>query len=567
MALIGWNKQEIQIQAKNLAMFGYGNWHHRAVATRSPLFARTIVIVQPEQADLILCCLDMGCITHAMREQVQQALSHEAWFDGQQLLLMATHTHSAPGGCGYEALYNMPTPGFVPEHVAAIACAVVQSIYTAKEQAAVTEVRVSQAHFDADTPVAWNRSIHAYNRNPDVVQRTEDETHLAVERTMDVFGFYRQDKLEALMSLFGVHATCLGNTLKQYSGDNKGYAAALSEDYLLSQGVKQPVAIFAQSLAGDISPHFHGKDQWQKRKQIRGEAEYAYAEQNGRYQSELALHALTQAIPLDISVVDTVYQYIDLNHIHIDAEFAFGQENACTSPACHGASFFAGAPVDGRGAAQPIVKAMQFLSKQLRKSHSNPQHPHYKKYQALYASQGVKAIVLETGNKRLLGRKLNMAPGFADPLIAEMNRQYKAGALKESEMVAHIVPIQLLRLGHIVLLCCPGEITTTAGKRLIATVQQQLGASYQVQLISYCNDYMGYITTYEEYQQQAYEGGHTLFGQWTLAAFQSKFKVLAQQLKMDKAQRQLDNGLIPKVPPQQELALRTNYGSHKTAVK
>ena len=51
---------------------------------------------------------------------------------------------------------------------------------------------------------------------------------------------------------------------------------------------------------------------------------------------------------------------------------------------------------------------------------------------------------------------------------------------------------------------------------------------------------MGYVTTYEEYQQQAYEGGHTLFGQWTLAACQSKFKLLAEQLLLDKNQRNYD---------------------------
>lgn len=44
---------------------------------------------------------------------------------------MATHTHSGPGGCAYEALYNMPTPGFVPEHVEAVVNAVMLSISNA----------------------------------------------------------------------------------------------------------------------------------------------------------------------------------------------------------------------------------------------------------------------------------------------------------------------------------------------------------------------------------------------------------------------------------------------------
>ncbi|MCP4199899.1 MAG: hypothetical protein GY762_22375, partial [Proteobacteria bacterium] len=30
-----------------------------------------------------------------------------------------------------------------------------------------------------------------------------------------------------------------------------------------------------------------------------------------------------------------------------------------------------------------------------------------------------------------------------------------------------------------------------------------------------------YLTTFEEYQVQAYEGAHTVFGQWSLAAYRT----------------------------------------------
>jgi neutral ceramidase len=53
---------------------------------------------------------------------------------------MATHTHSGPGGCGYEALYNMPTPGFVPEHLTAIVEAIVLSIQNAIASEQDTEI-------------------------------------------------------------------------------------------------------------------------------------------------------------------------------------------------------------------------------------------------------------------------------------------------------------------------------------------------------------------------------------------------------------------------------------------
>ena len=51
----------------------------------------------------------------------------------------------------------------------------------------------------------------------------------------------------------------------------------------------------------------------------------------------------------------------------------------------------------------------------------------------------------------------------------------------------------------------------------------------QVLLCTYANDYMGYVTTNEEYQEQCYEGGHTIFGQWTLAAFQTRLTTLARR--------------------------------------
>jgi neutral ceramidase len=126
-----------------------------------------------------------------------------------------------------------------------------------------------------------------------------------------------------------------------------------------------------------------------------------------------------------------------------------------------------------------------------------------------------------------------------------------------------------VRLGQLALICCSGEFTTIAGQRVVDTVKQTFTTQTsmnQVWLASYCNDYMGYVTTYEEYQQQAYEGGHTLFGQWTLAACQSKFKDLAEQLLLEKNKRHYDEMTRPQQIPEQELAKRTNHGNLKTAV-
>lgn len=575
MYQVGWDKQQIKITPKGYAMFGYGQWSHRAYEQRTALFARSFSIVD-QQHRLIICCLDLGCITHAIRSQTVARLTQilDSRFDENQLVLMATHTHSGPGGCGHEALYNMPTPGFVPEHLNAIVEALVQSIQNAIASEQDTEIFLGTQHFPEQTPVAWNRSIKAYNRNPEVQPRTEAETHLALNREMQLIGFYREQQLQSFISLFGVHATCLGNSLNAYDGDNKGYAAVFSEQALIEQGIQNPVTIFAQATAGDVSPHFHGKDQLKIRNKIKGEQEYQYAQQNGRYQSELALTALQSNIPKNLhkveGKVDAVLSYVDLSNIEIPDEFAAGQKHAKTSQPCHGTAFFAGTPVDGLGAPKVLIKGMQFLADQFRKQKTkHSKAADFADYQQLYASQGPKQILLEAGAKKILGQPIGFPPSILDPLIAEMNRQVKVGAIQQSPLVPSVVPLQIVRLGQLALICCPGEFTTIAGQRVVETVQQVFLNQSDIErvwLASYCNDYMGYVTTYEEYQQQAYEGGHTLFGQWTLAACQSKFKDLAKQLLLEKNKRHYDEMTRPQPIPENELAKRSNHGNLKTAV-
>ena len=79
----------------------------------------------------------------------------------------------------------------------------------------------------------------------------------------------------------------------------------------------------------------------------------------------------------------------------------------------------------------------------------------------------------------------------------------------------------------------------------------------QVVVCPYSNAYMGYITKFEEYQLQTYEGGHTVYGQWTLGAFQTKFKELAYEVLKEKRSRNLDRKIQPITFSRAELERRT----------
>jgi neutral ceramidase len=183
-------------------------------------------------------------------------------------------------------------------------------------------------------------------------------------------------------------------------------------------------------------------------------------------------------------------------------------------------------------------------------------------YCRLYAAQGAKAIMLEAGRKVSLGRPLgrNLLPAFVDPTLAELTRQVEIGAIKESPLVPTVLPLQIVRIGKLAIVCCPGEFTTTAGTRLVQSVADILRphGAHQVLICTYSNDYMGYVTTNEEYQEQCYEGGATTFGQWTLAAFQTRLTALAREMLKPEAERRHDRTTRPPEVPMDELAKRSN---------
>ena len=64
----GWGRHEIMVEPRGHAMHGYGQWHHRARESRTPLFARALFVRDESGRTLDLCCLDLGYVTLVPRE-------------------------------------------------------------------------------------------------------------------------------------------------------------------------------------------------------------------------------------------------------------------------------------------------------------------------------------------------------------------------------------------------------------------------------------------------------------------------------------------------------------------
>ena len=176
--------------------------------------------------------------------------------------------------------------------------------------------------------------------------------------------------------------------------------------------------------------------------------------------------------------------------------------------------------------------------------------------------QGKKDILIETCDRKILGTadiKNLFIPGWADRNIAVFKEYHRNGSLDNKPWIPQVLPLHIAIIGNIALVGIPCEITTIAGSRLkqtVADVLKRRGVE-RVIISSYTNAYCGYITTYEEYQMQCYEGGHTVFGEYTLAAFQTKFKLLAEQLLKKPEERELAETAEHPEFTEEEIAKRT----------
>ena len=99
-----------------------------------------------------------------------------------------------------------------------------------------------------------------------------------------------------------------------------------------------------------------------------------------------------------------------------------------------------------------------------------------------------------------------------------------------------IVSTQIFKIGNVYILAGPSEFTTMAGRRLRNTVAEAIRKVKpkerhpNVVLAGMTSIYTHYATTLEEYQAQRYEGASTLYGPYTLQAYQQQYKFLAEKL-------------------------------------
>lgn len=533
---VGTSRVDITPNAMGVAMLGWGDPFHRVKGVATPLYVRAIAINDQERKNkIVMLTFDLCFVSEALRLRVQK----ESGLRDDELILSATHTHSAPGAFSLYPIYAAPSDGYVESVLNTYVEGALRAIDQAQRRLREAEVRIACGEFPLSTPVAFNRAVHAYNRNPEVKRKlSRFQRNLGVDREMILL---RIDSIDgqplAVINWFSVHGTSVHRHRYKIHSDNKGVAAAEMEQRLFNQQAFEGVVVFAQGAAGDVSPNFRRYFPLLEKRGVSRDDEKS-CNTNARFQVDLAMKLFekAKAAPPIVGPIDGIFEYVDMSRVDINPRHARNRPGLCTGPAEIGISALYGT-AEGRGAPRLLIRVATFairtaqlynycVDRLLGRHRGWPFDIDVVQGNKIRVIESGRGVIFETSR---IGKLI--FPGFLNPILATLKRWGSLGALKRVTFTPQILPLQLVRLGSLAFVVVPAEFTTIAGKRLVKLLSEKLAhlGVERVILYGYSNAYAGYVVTPEEYPLQGYEAASTHFGRWTLPAYLTKFEDLCER--------------------------------------
>ncbi|OAY61128.1 neutral ceramidase 1 [Manihot esculenta] len=581
--LIGLGSYDITGPAADVNMMGYANSDQIASGIHFRLRARTFIVAEPQGNRVVFVNLDACMASQLVKIKVIERLKsrYGDLYTEKNVAISGIHTHAGPGGYLQYVVYIVTSLGFVRQSFDVIVDGIEKSIVQAHENLRPGSIFVNKGEL-LDAGV--NRSPSAYLNNP---AEERNKYKYDVDKEMTLLKFV-DDEWGPVGSFnwFATHGTSMSRTNSLISGDNKGAAARFMEDWFekndidslyadeVADGIPRRVpdiiprvpsnhhellelaasfesspgrpatkmlsvarrvrgdvrqaekpgfvSAFCQTNCGDVSPNVLGAFCTDtglpcdfNHSTCGGKNELCYGRGPG-YPDEfestriIGERQLRKAMELFNTASEQLNGRVDYRHTFLDfsqlevtlPKQGGGTEVVKTCPAAMGFAFAAGT-TDGPGAfdfkqgddkGNAFWRLVRNFLKTPNKEQVNCQHP--------------KPILLDTG---------------------EMKRPY--------DWAPSILPIQILRVGQLVILSVPGEFTTMAGRRLRDAVRtvltsgnKEFNRNVHVVIAGLTNTYSQYVTTFEEYEVQRYEGASTLFGPHTLSAYIQEFEKLAHAL-------------------------------------
>jgi neutral ceramidase len=516
----GLARTDITVFEPGITLMGWGLPHQQARGVTLPLHARALVLGDGART-LAYVTVELLAVSRGLWMEVCEALRTQHPSLGlaeHNVAIVATHTHSGPSGYAHSFWMQLNAPGFSAKVHDTLVAGIVDAIVAAHAALAPATLVVAQGEVPREAGVAFNRSWFAYSQNHDTDRVPFAERDQAVHRTMTLLRIHGADgKLRGVVDWFGLHNTCVHGDNDALHSDHKGLAATALED---RHGI---VALFAQECCGDISPNFRpdptrahttGLHDDDHKNALRvADAQVAVAES--------LLHAPGQVLSGPIEMITAL---VDLSKAPADARFTVDGKPHTTRGAVIGISMALGT-AEGRGPLWPVRGALAALHGARR---------------ALDRARGaarkhdplIPFVDLAGGSR---GKILGLLPVRhlppVDPVFRWIRERVRTGDAGQEPWMPPVLPVQLIRVGGLVVATVPNEPTTVSGRRLRDTLRAALPDDVHTVVISpYANAYAGYLTTAEEYQVQHYEAGYTIYGPHTLAALQTVLDGLAERV-------------------------------------
>lgn len=527
---------------KILAGIESSSFYTAGIHTRQ--YARSYVIESPCNGKRVAMVLaDVGMLFESVHDEVVTRLNADpdtaGLFQADNVMIGASHTHSTPGGHSHYDAWNFFRLGYDDQVFQSTVEGIVRSIKDAHQnlQASNASGEILLAHGELSN-ANKNRAIPAYMNNPESERNQyldSEGNDITSPRLMTLLKLIEGGGKEiGSMNWFGVHPTAdfyesTQSGERPISGDSKGYASYKMER-LLSERNPEFVSAFMQPEEGDVFPGLFYDNPEEAAAQAAKLPEDEHSPVtvvNGNQQLLKALELYAEADEPLSGPVDFRFGWVEMNQVEITdpvvlaslqhpAELDTNPKRTCTGAL--GASF----PVGGGGA--PPGEAQEGGVVEAGVTCGDPDAAQLAIDTFRQLSAGTiptSVLAASVGCNVGLLPLLNFGCQAEKPVLIPVGPPFNFSS--------NTVPYQLLRIGNLLVAAVPFEITTMAARRLRSTLLEVLkedGVDYVV-INGLSNDYVGYLTTREEYAIQQYEGASTQFGPWQLAAVQQEMRRLA----------------------------------------
>lgn len=551
--LVGVGIYDITGPAAEVVMGGFAVDDQKTAGISMRLWSRAFIVADPDDNDkrVVFVSADTWAMCQSVKQEVARRLAGDPelgkYYGNDNVCLSATHSHSSVAGFSHYFLYNVPNKGFIEDSFEALAGGIFESIKLAHKNLRPGRIYVAEGKLEN---AGWNRSASMYENNP-ADERAGYEANTDTTMTLLKFTGFDDDGKETAIGMicwFAVHPDCVGPSNRLISGDSKGLASYLFEKYMGADYSDDStfVAAFAQSNAGDVTPNvpftkqFYSKSLAAKALADYGitntDAEIAssgfpWAEAKGEADPEknivLKLEATRQyrkALELFEGTMQPVHGSVDFRHEFVDMRNLYVESAGClTCASGMGASYSYGSPADnptpypifGEGVARDDVNVIDW------NSGDDVQ-------ETIIASllPGVISLIWP----KVLTKEYIECHGVKPVILPSGLMSFSI--FKFIPLMPQVLPVQVLKIGNLVIAGQPTEITTMAGRRVKKTLLSSFphGEVDHAVVAGLSNTYASYLATYEEYLKQGYEGGGTMFGPYELEAFQQEYVKLCSAI-------------------------------------